>query len=98
MFRVQEVLSEEIIQGPDYVIAQDVPVRNYKYLFTIRTSYGQINALGRNMLEQRLREMHAIENARRLLDDPQLVNGVIETLKETPQGIGVLRNPVVRER
>ena len=29
IFRVQEVLAEEVIQGPDYVIAQDVPVRGY---------------------------------------------------------------------
>ena len=90
VFRIQEVLAEELIQGPDYILAQDVPVRGYKYLFTIRTSYGEIHALGRDMLEQRLREMYAIENARQLVGDPQLINGVIETLKQTPQGIGVL--------
>ncbi len=90
IFRVQEVVSAEVLQGPDYVIAQDVPVRDYKYLFTIRTSYGEITALGRNMLEQRLREMHAIESARSLSDDPQLINGFVETLKETPQGVKLL--------
>jgi hypothetical protein len=42
------------------------------------------------MLEQRLREMYAIENARKLVNDPQLVKGVLETLKETPQGVKVL--------
>ena len=90
VFRVQEVLSEEIIQGPDYVIAQDVPVREYKYLFTIRTAYGEIHALGRNMLEQRLRELYAIEHARKLVRDPQLINGVVETLKQTPKGVKVV--------
>ena len=90
VFRVQEVVAAELIQGPDYVIAQDVPVRDYKYLFTLRTPYGEIQAHGRNMLEQRLREMYAIENARKLVRDPQLVKGVMETLKQTPQGVKVI--------
>ena len=42
VFRVQEVVAADIIQGPDYVIAQDVPVRDYKYLFTLHTPYGAI--------------------------------------------------------
>lgn len=90
VFRVQEVLAAEIIQGPDYVIAQDVPVRDYKYVFTLRTPYGEIHAHGRNMLEQRLREMYAIENARKVVRDPQLIKGVAETLKQTPQGVKVI--------
>ncbi len=90
VFRIQEVLDAEIIQGPDYVIAQDVPVRGYKFLFTIRTSYGEIQAHGRNMLELRLREMYAIENARQLVKDPQLIKGIVETFKQTPSGIGII--------
>jgi len=90
VFRVQEVLPTEIIQGPGYVIAQDVPVRDYKYQFTLRTPYGEMRAHGRNMLEQRLREMYAIENAGKMARDPQLVKGVVETFKQTPQGVKVL--------
>ncbi len=90
VFRVQEVVAAEFIQGPDYHIAVDVPVREYKYLFTIRTPYGDMQALGRNMLEQRLGEMHAIENARKIVRDPQLVKGVVETLRQTPQGVRVV--------
>lgn len=42
------------------------------------------------MLEQRLREMRAIENARLLVRSPQMINGVIETFRQTPQGVGVM--------
>lgn len=90
VFRIQDVLSDEIIQGPGYVISVDVPVQDYKYLFTIRTPYGEIQAQGRNMLELRLRELYAIENAGKLVRDPQLFNGFVETLKETPQGVKVM--------
>lgn len=52
-------------------------------------------ALGRNMLELRLREMHSIEMARKLVFDSQLVNGITQTLKRTPQGVKiVLGDPV----
>ncbi len=90
VFRVQDVLSDEIIQGPGYVISVDVPVQDYKYLFTVRTPYGEIQAQGRNMLELRLRELYAIENAGKLVRDPQLFNGFLETLKETPQGVKIM--------
>lgn len=90
IFRAQEVLPAELLQGPDYVIGQDVPVRDYKYLFTIRTSYGDIPALGMNMLEQRLREMYSINYARKLIDDPQFVKGIFETVKQLPEGAKVI--------
>ncbi len=90
VFRVQEVVASEVIQGPDYHIDVDVPVREYKYLFTIHTPNGDLQALGRNLLEQRLREMNAIENARKIVRDPQLVKGVVETLRQTPQGVRVV--------
>jgi len=87
IFRVQEVLDAEILQGPDYTIAQDVPVRDFKYLFTVRTPYGEFKALGKNMLELRLRELLAIDRARKMMRDPQMFQGVIETVQQTPQGV-----------
>ena len=90
VFRIQEVVSAEIIQGPDYHLDVDVPVRQNKYLFTVHTAYGDMKALGRNMLELRLREMHAIKNAEKLVRDPQLVKGVVETFRQTPQGVRVV--------
>ncbi|SMP73843.1 hypothetical protein SAMN06265222_11723 [Neorhodopirellula lusitana] len=90
VFRVQEVVAAEIIQGPDYHLDIDVPVRQNLYLYKIHTPYGDIQALGSNMLEQRLREMHAIENACKLVRDPQLVKGIVETFRQTPQGARVV--------
>ena len=90
VFRVQEVIDADIIQGPDYHIDVDVPVRDNNYLFTMHTPYGDLQTIGRNLLEQRIREMRAIENARKLVRDPQLVKGVVETFRQTPQGVRVL--------
>lgn len=87
IFRVQEVLDAEILQGPDYTIAQDVPVRDFKYLFTVRTPYGDFRALGKNMLELRLRELLAISRARKMMRDPQMFKGIMETFRQTPEGV-----------
>lgn len=55
VYRVQEVVASEIIQGPDYHLDVDVPVRQNKYLFTIHTAHGEMKALGSNLLEQPFR-------------------------------------------
>jgi hypothetical protein len=89
-FRASAILPWEVLVGPDYRIEETVPVADYMYLFTIRTSYGVIPARGRDMLALRLQEMAAIQRARRLSEANHIAEGAKESLEKTGQGLNEL--------
>jgi len=89
-FRASDLLVSDILRGPNYTIDEFVQVENYKYRFNLNTEWGVIPVHGLNMLELRLREMYAIENARQLAQDPQFIEGIFQTVRNTPQGIKIL--------
>jgi hypothetical protein len=85
-FRASDLLVLDVLRGPNYQIDEFVQVQKYKYLFQINTEWGVVPAEGLNMLELRLREMHAIENLRQLAKDAQFVQGIVEAVRSSPQG------------
>src|SRR5262245_2340668 len=89
-FNARDVIDEQLLRGPGYVIEDTVRVHDYRFVFYMKTSYGRLPVLGVPMLELRLREMHAIAAASDLADDPQAVQGIVRTLVDTPRGLGVL--------
>ena len=88
--RARDVLPADILRGSNYTIDDYVPVVEYQYMFTLRTRFGTIPALGKNMLELRLQEMQAIKRAQRMGDDPHLVNGVCQQFERTGDGLLIL--------
>jgi len=68
--RASEVLPQQLLSGNSHEVVEFVPVEDDRCLFTIRTDWGQITALGKPMLELRLREIAALELAK-----PTLPNG-----------------------
>src|SRR5258708_3687738 len=89
-FRASDLLVSEVLRGPNYEIEEFVQVEHYKYFFKIHTEWGTVPAHGMNMLELKLREMYAIENARKWAKDPQFVQAVFTMVKNTPQGVRLL--------
>ncbi len=84
------VVPAEYLRGVGYAIDERVEIRNNRYLFRVRADYGEFTALGLPMLELRLREHHAIENARVLSRDSQIIRGAIEVVRQTPAGARTL--------
>ncbi len=92
---VSEVLDADALQGNGYTIADVTEVHDNRYLFQVSTDYGGFSALGLPMLELRLREHHAIQNALALTDDPLILKGIVEIAKETPDGAkSLLKDPL----
>ena len=90
VFRTDRVLPKEILQGPNYWITDTVKVEEYKYIFTVKSKYGEFTANGREMLDLRLRELKSIEAARELAKDPRVVNGILKPLEDTGKGLNLL--------
>ncbi len=91
-FRVYQVLPNEIIPGPNYRLAERVPVQEYQYVFTIRSDFGEITAHGRHMLGLRLRELKSIEAAKKLSKYPLIVDGILTPLRDTEKGLDLIIN------
>jgi hypothetical protein len=89
-FSASRVLPKEILRGPNYQIAESVPVEEYQYVFTVKSDFGTITARGRDMLGLRLRELKSIEAARKLSKDPLLVDGILAPLKDTEKGLKLI--------
>jgi len=95
IFTAKEILPGQIIQGPGYIIENKVQVVDHDYLFKIKTELGTIPALGRNMLDLRLQEMQAIERAKELSNDPEILKGAAGSVGKTIEGtLTLLTDPV----
>jgi hypothetical protein len=84
------ILPKETLRGPNYQIAEHVPVEEYQYVFTVMSDFGKITAQGRHMLVLRLRELKSIEAAQKLSKDPHFVDGILAPLKDTEKGLKLI--------
>jgi len=83
-------LPAEIIETASYRINDAVSVTDHQFHFTIETTYGVFSVTGIPLLEKRLSELRAIEEAVRLSGETVAVKRAWETLKQTPRGAGHL--------
>jgi hypothetical protein len=90
VFRADQVLPKEILQGCNYRITDGVTVEEYKYVFKVESDFGGFTARGRDMLDLRLRELKSIEAAKVLAKDPHAVNGILAPLEDTGKGLNLL--------
>jgi hypothetical protein len=90
VFRVNQVLPTEILQGSNYRLAERVAVQEYHYVFTVQSDFGEITAQGRPMLGLRLRELKSIEAAKKLGKYQRIVAGILTPLRDTGKGLDLL--------
>lgn len=90
VFQARDLLKPEVLRGPNYEVEPEVTLQGEFFLFRLRTPWGPIPALGMNMLEVRIREMYAIDRLRELSRDPQILQGIFDTLEQTPEGARIL--------
>lgn len=62
--RASEILPQQILVGANHEVQEFVPVEQDRCLFTVRTDWGQFTAVGKSMLELRLREISVLELAK----------------------------------
>ena len=95
VFAAADLLPAGLLKGRYHEVVADVPVMEYHLLFIIRTPQGDIRALGRNMLELRLRELRAAELAIDLADRHKVFPDVrAEVIKLFDRAVPVLADPV----
>ncbi len=85
-FNAADILPASILQTGTYRIANAVSVSEHQFQFNIETSYGTFPVTGIPLLEKRLSELRAIEEASRISRQPVAVSGAWATLKRTPKG------------
>ena len=86
VFSAASILPASVLQTDTYRIADRVLVSDHQFLFNIETNYGTFPATGIPMLEKRLSELRAIQEAGRISNQPVAAKGAWETLRRTPQG------------
>ena len=85
-FSAASILPAPILQTATYRIADRVVVNEHQFQFNIETNYGTFPATGIPMLEKRLSELRAIQEASKLSNQPVIAKSAWATLKRTPQG------------
>ncbi len=93
-FHARDLLDPNLIRGHGYTIDDQVPVRDDRYVFTLRTGEGPITAHGMPMLQVRLDEMESLRKARKLDEEPQEMEGIKESFKQTGRGFkSLIKDP-----
>ena len=90
VFLARDLLPKGAMEGTNYRIASTVSVEAYQYVFMVESTFGQLTAKGRDVLNLRLRELKSIEAAKKLSKDPHLVNGILGPLENTAKGIELI--------
>lgn len=85
-FSAADILPASILQTNNYKISDAVSVSDHKFEFKIETAYGTFPVTGIPLLEKRLSELRAIEEAGQISRQPVAVSGAWATLKRTPLG------------
>ena len=94
-FNAASILPAAVLQTDSYRIADSVLVSDHQFQFNIETKYGTFPATGIPMLEKRLSELRAIEEASKISSQPVAAQSAWATLKRTPQGAGhLLTDPI----
>lgn len=90
VFSAGEILTKEILEGRNYPIIETVSVKEYLYVFTVDSDFGQFEAESLDVLDLRLRELKSIEAAKELAKDVHVVNGILAPMENTGKGVGLL--------
>ena len=86
VFETKTILPPSLIQATDFRVAPTTTVKDYEFQFNIETQYGTFPVSGIPLLEKRIVELRAIEQAISLSDKTVALNSAWATLKKTPQG------------
>jgi hypothetical protein len=92
VFSAYRVVPQRISRGSNYRLEERVAVKEYQYVFTVRSDFGEITARGRHMLDLRLRELKSIETATKLDKYPLVVEGILAPLRSTEKGLDLVIN------
>ena len=85
-FSARSILPASVLQTDTYRINDRVLVSNHQFQFNIETNYGTFPVTGIPMLEKRLSELRAIQEASKLSNQAVVAKSAWATLKRTPQG------------
>lgn len=89
-FRTSDIVPRDLLAGPNYELDEETELEDGRFVFRINTKWGVLTAHGRPMLAVRLREMEAIERARTMNREPQVVGAFLGTLVDTGKGTKIL--------
>jgi hypothetical protein len=59
-FKASEVLTSELRKGTHHEVADKVPTEGFFFAFTLQTDFGELDALGLDLLRKRVRETEAL--------------------------------------
>ena len=85
-FSAATILPASILQTDTYKISDTVMVSDHQFQFNIETNYGAFPVTGIPLLEKRLSELRAIEEASQISHQAVAAKSAWATLKRTPQG------------
>ena len=89
-FSARSILPASVLQTDTYRINDRVLVSEHQFQFNIETNYGTFPVTGIPMLEKRLSELRAIQEASKIASQAVAAKSAWATLKQTPQGAGHL--------
>ena len=90
VFDTKLILPPNVLQATDFRIAAQTTVKDYEFQFNLETNYGVFPVSGIPLLEKRISEIRAIEEAVSLSKETVALNSAWDILKKTPQGAGHL--------
>ena len=89
-FSAQQILPATVLQTTSYRVNDTVSVADHQFHFNIETKYGDLTVTGIPLLEKRLSELRAIEEAAKLSGEKVAVSSAWKTIKQTPRGASKL--------
>ena len=95
IFLAQELVSPDLIKGEWHQLRPVVEVANYSYVFRIKSSFGDYEAVGTQQLKQRLKEIEAIAAINQVSQSEAFVSTVSRSLQDPFwMTVGIAKRPI----
>jgi hypothetical protein len=86
-FRADQVLTPDLEKGKHHALDETVPVEGFFYAFTLQTDFGELKAVGLDLLRKRVRETEALVALREVSKTEVFVKAAGQSLVSVGKGV-----------
>ena len=91
----KDLAAPELLQGPQFVVNERVPVKDFLCRFTLRSDFGTFDVHGLRMLHIRVREVHGLAQLNQMSNTQEFLQAAAQAVaRPVTSAVNMIVNPV----
>ena len=95
VLRAKDLAAPELLRGPQFVVSERVPVKDFLCRFTLRSDYGTFDVHGLRMLQIRVREVYGLAQLNQVSNTQEFLQAAAQAVaRPVTSAVNMITNPV----